>query len=274
MSSGLAVRAPRRGGVAETEITSFMRAPPPRAIPPRFYGEGIRGTGARISCGGFHEPFSVMARLVPAGVTKPRICQAQRIFFDRGILRRYFHCENHNGLLGSSHGVPNVSPLRRCAAPRPRACGRPGRRWTVLIFIYCKPLKSLKNRQRNLWKSLERNSLDLEMLGKKLGAVVIHYRKLYFSLNSPTCAGVSGRIGSERSIRGTASSAVCPPAPRSRIARWRARHPRRRFAVGADRSSCRREARREPPAAADCAMRSHEPREPSWLRAQDKSDRQ
>src|SRR5271167_1358568 len=58
-----------------------------------------------------------------------------------------------------------------------------------------------QNRQRNLWKSLERNNLDLERLGKKLGVVLIHYRKLYFSLNSPTCAGVSGRIGSERSIR-------------------------------------------------------------------------
>jgi hypothetical protein len=50
-------------------------------------------------------------------------------------------------------------------------------------------------------KAWKRNSSDLERLGKKLGAVVMHYCKLYFSFNSPTCAAVSVRIGSERSIR-------------------------------------------------------------------------
>jgi hypothetical protein len=32
------------------------------------------------------------------------------------------------------------------------------------------PLEIPQNRQRNLWKSLEQNSPDLERLGEKLGA--------------------------------------------------------------------------------------------------------
>jgi len=114
-------------------------------------------------------------------------------------------------------------------------------------FYLLQTLEIPQNRQRNLWKSLERNSLDLERLGKKLGAVVIHYRKLYFSLNSPTCAGVSGRIGSERSIRNSlavsSSSSVAYRALASEAPATTLCGRRRSIVVSARsaaRTSCRR----------------------------------
>jgi hypothetical protein len=116
-----------------------------------------------------------------------------------------FPFRNSKCMLGSDHGVPKFRPSRSCAAPRPRACGRPGAAKSLeadtFDFFLLQAIEIAQNRQRNLWKSLERNSLDLERLGKKLGAVGMHYHKLYLSLNSLTCTDVSGRVGSERSIR-------------------------------------------------------------------------
>jgi hypothetical protein len=39
----------------------------------------------------------------------------------------------------------------------------------LLALEALQPIEIPQNRQRNLWKGLEQNSLDLEMLGKKLG---------------------------------------------------------------------------------------------------------
>ena len=116
-----------------------------------------------------------------------------------------FPFRNSKCMLGSDHGDPKFSPfetLRRAPTEglRPARAAKSLEADTFDFFLL-QALEIPQNRQRNFWKSLERNSSDLERLGKKLGAVVMNYRKLYFSLNSPTCADVSGRVGSERSIR-------------------------------------------------------------------------
>src|SRR5271169_4370869 len=162
-----------------------------------------------------------------------------------------FPFRNSKFMLGSDHGVPKFSPWRRCAAPRRRLCGRPRAAKSLEVdtfdFFLLQPLEIPQNRQRNVWKSLERNSLDLERLGKKLGAVGTHYRKLYFSLNSPTCAGVSGRIGIERSIRNSfavsSSSSVAYRALASEVPATTLCGRRRSIVVSARsaaRTSCRR----------------------------------
>ena len=120
-------------------------------------------------------------------------------------------------MLGSDHGDPKFSPRDVASRPDRGPAAGPGRKkfgGGHFCFFLLQALEIRQNRQRNLWKSSERNSSDLERLGKKLGAGVMNYRKLYFSLNSPTCADVSGRIGSDRSIRNSlavsSSSSVAP----------------------------------------------------------------
>jgi hypothetical protein len=50
--------------------------------------------------------------------------------------------------------------------------GGPQKIWSDIIwgFLGLQPLEIPQNGQRNVWKSLDRNTLDLEKLAKKLGA--------------------------------------------------------------------------------------------------------
>src|SRR5271163_3269868 len=63
---------------------------------------------------------------------------------------------------------PSLLPFRSCG--NSGLAGGKNLEPKLLGLEALQPLEIPQNRQRIVWKSLERNSSDLEMLGKKLGA--------------------------------------------------------------------------------------------------------